>query len=117
MSYQKIVGVGNLGTDPEMRYLPSGKAVTNFSVAANNTYVNKDGERVSQVTWFRVSVFGKQAESCNEYLKKGSLVLVEGRLNPDKDTGGPRIWKTESGEARASFDVTANDVRFLGKKE
>jgi single-strand DNA-binding protein len=112
--YQKLVLVGNLGGDPEMRYTPSGQAVTNFSLAVNNNRVDEDGVVHESTTWFRISVWGKQAEVCNQYLSKGRQVLVEGRLTIDKETGGPRIWTDQNGQPRASFEVSAFDVRFLG---
>ena len=90
--YQQITLVGNLGNDCEMRYTPSGQAVTNMSVATNRQYTSNSGEKVKEVTWFRVAVWGKQAEACNTYLKKGSKVLVEGRMAQDKATGGPRVY-------------------------
>jgi len=111
--YQKIILVGNLGRDPEMRYTPSGQAVTNLSVATNRTYNDSAGNQVKQTTWFRVSVWGKQAETAHQYLRKGRQVLIEGRLNPD-DNGNPRIWNASDGTPRASFEVTADVVRFLG---
>ena len=111
--YQKLIIVGNLGNDPEMRYTPSGQAVTNFSVATNRRYTTGEGNQVDETTWFRVSTWGKQAEVCNQYLKKGRKVLVEGRLNPDKETGGPRIWTRQDGSAAASFEMTAYEVKFL----
>ena len=89
MSFHTIIIVGNLGRDPEMRYLPSGQAVTSFSVASSRSYTNNQGEKVDETIWFRVSVFGKMAETCNQYLQKGSKVLVEGRLQADKN-GSPR---------------------------
>ncbi|MFN2146549.1 MAG: single-stranded DNA-binding protein [Anaerolineales bacterium] len=113
MSYTKLLIVGNLGRDPEMRYLESGQAVTNFSIASNRQYTASNGERVKETTWFRVTVWGRQAETCNEYLKSGSQVLIEGRLNPDKDTGGPRIYQRNDGGYAASFEVTADRVVFL----
>jgi single-strand DNA-binding protein len=112
--YQKLVLVGNLGGDPEMRYTPSGQAVTNFSLAVNNNRVDEDGVVHESTTWFRISVWGKQAEVCNQYLSKGRQVLVEGRLTIDRETGGPRIWTDQNGQPRASFEVSAFDVRFLG---
>ncbi len=112
--YQSIIIVGNLGRDPEMRYMPDGRPVTNLSVATNRTYTSASGEQVKETTWFRVSVFGKQAESCNQYLSKGRLVLIEGRLNADRDTGGPRVWQGQDGSYRASYELVANTVRFLG---
>jgi len=116
MSYHTIILAGNLGRDPEMRYTPSGQPVTNFSVAANRQYTNNNGETVKETIWFRVTAWGKMAEVCNQYLKKSSKVLVEGRLNPDLSTGGPRIWTRQDGTAAASFEVTAQTVRFLGGK-
>ena len=100
-----------------MRYTPSGQAVTNISVATNRTYTANNGERVKETTWFRVSVWGKQAESVNQYLHKGSKVLIEGRLNQDKATGGPRIWTAQDGTPRASFEITAQTVRFLSSRQ
>lgn len=115
--YQSITIVGNVGRDPEMRYLPNGTAVTSFSVASNHQYTSNAGETIKQTTWFRVSVFGKMGETCNQYLSKGSKVLVEGRLNPDPQTGGPRIWVPKDGSPpRGSYDITANVVRFLSTR-
>ena len=111
--YQKLILVGNLGKDPEMRYAPNGDAVTSLNVATNRKYTDKGGQKVEETTWFRVSVWGKQAETCNQYLKKGSKVLIEGRLQADKATGGPRIWTRQDGTAGSSFEVTAESVRFL----
>ena len=112
--YQKLVIVGNLGRDPEMRYMPDGRPVTQLNVATNNTYKDASGQVVKETTWFRVSVFGKQAEACAQYLQKGRVVLVEGRLRPDKQTGGPRIWEKQDGTKGATFEVTALNVRFIG---
>ncbi|MDO9130591.1 MAG: single-stranded DNA-binding protein [Anaerolineales bacterium] len=114
--YQTTIIVGNLGRDPEMRYTPSGQAVTSFSVATNRQYTNNAGETVKETIWFRVSAWGKRAESCNQYLKKGSKVLVEGRLTADPATGGPRIWTGQDGSARASFEVSAQTVTFLSSR-
>ena len=111
--FQTVIIVGYLGRDPEMRYTPSGKPVTNFSVATNWQYTNNAGETIKETIWFRVSAWGKTAETCNQYLKKGSKVLVEGRLTADPATGGPRIWTGQDGSPRASFEVTAGTVRFL----
>ena len=113
--YHTIIIIGNLGRDPEQRYTPSGQAVTNFSVASNRTYT-KDGQKTKKTTWFRVTVWGKQAESCNEYLQKGSKVLIEGRLNPD-ESGSPRIWNKQDGTPATSYEVTANVVRFLDSRQ
>ncbi|MCJ7514237.1 MAG: single-stranded DNA-binding protein [Anaerolineales bacterium] len=114
--FHKVILVGNLGRDPEMRYTPGGQAVTNLSVATNRTYTDSGGNTVKQTVWFRVSVWGKQAESCHQYLRKGRPVLVEGRLNPD-DNGNPRIWNAQDGAPRASYEVTAETVRFIGGRE
>lgn len=114
--YQKIIVVGNLGRDPEMRYTPSGQAVTNFSVATNRQYTASDGQRVKETVWFRVSAWGRQAETCNEYLRKGSKVLVEGRLTADPATGGPRTWTGNDGQLRASYEITAQSVNFLSTR-
>src|SRR3989304_5080893 len=111
--FHKVILVGNLGRDPEMRYTPSGQAVTNLNVATNRTYTDNAGNQVKQTVWFRVSVWGKQAEAAHQYLRKGRQVLVEGRLNPD-DNGNPRIWNASDGTPRASFEVTAQTVQFLG---
>lgn len=112
--YQKLIIVGNLGRDPELRYTPSGHAVTHFSVATNEAWTDASGQRQERTVWWHVSVFGKQAEVCNSYLQKGVRILVEGRLNPDPETGGPRLWEGQDGTVRASFDVTALNVRFMG---
>ena len=114
--YSTVIIVGNVGRDPEMRYTPSGQAVTSFSVATNRQYTNNNGESIKETTWFKVSAWGKQAETCNQYLRKGSKVLVEGRLTSDPATGGPRIWKAQDGSPRASFEISAGTVRFLSSR-
>jgi single-strand DNA-binding protein len=116
MSYHTIVIAGNLGRDPEMRYTPSGQAVTNFSIAVNESYTNNNGERVKRTIWFRITAWGKQAEICNQYLKKGRMVLVEGRVTADPNTGGPRVWNGQDGQPRASFEISAQTVRFLSSR-
>ena len=114
--YHTIIVVGNLGRDPEMRYTPGGSAVTNFNIASNRQYTASDGTPVKETIWFRVSTWGKTAEVCNQYLRKGSKVLVEGRLIPDQASGGPRVWTRQDGTAAASFEVSANTVRFLSSR-
>lgn len=114
--YHTIIVVGNLGRDPEMRYTPSGQAVTNFNVATNRQYTASDGNQVKETVWFRISTWGKNAENCNQYLKKGSKVLVEGRLNPDPATGGPRVYTRQDGSSGATFEVTAQTIRFLSSR-
>ena len=111
--YQKIIVVGNLGNDPEMRYTPSGQAVCTYSVAVNRSWTTNDGSKGEETAWFRVSSWGKRAELDNQYLRKGNKVLVEGRLNPDRESGGPRIWTRQDGTSAASYEITAEQVRFL----
>ena len=114
--YQRLVLVGNLGRDPEMRYTPQGTAVTSFPVATTRRYNTADGQQKEETLWFRVSVWGKQAETVNQYLSKGRQVLVEGTLVAD-ESGSPKIWTGQDGKPRASFEVRAQTVRFLGKRE
>ncbi len=111
--YHTIIVVGNVGRDPEMRYTPSGQAVTSFSVATSRKYTAGNGEQVNETIWFRVSAWGKTAETCNQYVKKGMKVLIEGRLTADKTTGGPKIWTKQDGTTGSSFEITASTVRFL----
>jgi single-strand DNA-binding protein len=113
MSYHKIIIVGHLGKDPEMRYTPSGTSVTSFSVATDRKYTDREGKVVKETCWFRVTVWGKQAEACNEYLTKGSLVVVEGSLKCDPATGGPPVWTSQkTGKEVASFEINASHVSF-----
>jgi len=114
--YQKIIIIGNLGRDPEMRYTPSGQGVTDFSVATSNKFTTSDGNQVDETTWFRVTTWGKLAEVCNQYLKKGKRVLVEGRLKPDKETGSPRVFTRQDGTSGASYEITAETVKFLSPR-
>ncbi len=116
MSYQSILIVGFLGRDPEMDYTPSGQARTRFSVASNRKYKSAAGDELKETTWFQVTAWGKQAEACNAFLKKGSLVLVSGRLVPNPETGGPRVWTRNGGAPAASFEISAETVRFLSNK-
>ena len=111
--YHTLIIICNVGKDHVMRYTPSGQAVTSFSVATNRQYTSGNGEQVKETVWFRVTTWGKQAEVCNQYVKKGMKVLVEGRLTADKATGGPRVW---GDPPRASFEVTAGTVRFLSSR-
>jgi len=107
-SLNKVMLIGNVGSDPEMRYTPNGKAVTSFRMATNYRYVGPDGERREETEWFRVSVWGKQAESCNQFLSKGRRVYVEGRLHS-------RSWEGQDGQMRTSLEVSGNRVIFLDK--
>lgn len=113
--YHKVTVVGYLGRDPEMRYTGDGVPVTTLSIAASRKWSNSDGSKGEETTWFRVTVWRQQAEHVAQFLHKGSLVLIEGRLNPDKN-GGPRIWTGQDGQPRASFELTAEMVRFLDRK-
>ena len=116
--YQKLIIVGHLGQDPEMRYMPDGTAVANFSVASNRRWTdNATGQPRDETTWFRVSVWRKQAETVNQYLSRGSKVLIEGRLRPDSATGSPRTFTRQDGTVGASYEVTADVVRFLSSHE
>lgn len=114
--YQKLIVVGYLGGDPEMRYLPDGTAVTNFSVATSRRWTGADGQAHDETTWFRIEVWRRQAETANQYLSKGSKVLVEGRIKPDPHTGGPRTFTRQDGTVGAAHEVVAEDVRFLGRE-
>lgn len=112
--FQTVIVAGNLGGDPDMRYFPDGQAVTNFSVATSKKWTDKaTGQAREATTWFRVSVYGKQGEACNQYLAKGSKVLVEGELKADPQTGAPRMWTRQDGTVGTSFEITASTVRFL----
>ena len=112
--YHKILIVGNLGKDPQTRYTQDGTPVTSFSVATNRRWNNADGTQVEETVWFHVSAWRRLAEVCGEHLKKGRQVLVEGRLKPDPDTGGPRVYQRNDGSTGAQYEITALTVRFLG---
>ena len=112
--YQKVIIAGNLGQDPVLRYTPDGTPVASFSVATNRRWNNPDGSRGEETVWFRVSAWRRQAEICNEYLQKGRQVMIEGELKPDAATGGPRVWTGNDGAPRASYELTARRVVFLG---
>ncbi len=114
MSYQKVIIVGNLGRDPELRYTADGTPVTTLSLATTRKWRNSDGSQSEETTWFRVSVWRRQAEVTAQYLSKGRQVMVEGRLTPDKETGGPRIWTRQDGTSGASYEITADRIIFLG---
>ncbi len=103
----KIFLIGNLTRDPELRYIPSGSAVTTFTVAVNRVYMQQ-GEKKEEVSFIKVVVWAKMAEACGEYLSKGSPVFVEGRLQS-------RSWETPQGEKRSALEVVAERVQFLGR--
>jgi single-strand DNA-binding protein len=112
--YQQIVVIGRLGRDAEMKFMPSGEATLQFSLASDRTYNDKAGTRIKETTWFRCQLFGKGAQALNDYLTKGTMVLVEGRLRIDTKTGGPNIWKRQDGAHAAAFEIVVGTVRLLG---
>lgn len=105
--YQTCIVVGHLGADPELRYTPTGDPVASFRIATTRKWTSRDGQPQEKTTWFRVSAFGRQAETCNQYLQKGRLVLVEGEIDVS-------AWTAQDGTARASLELRARTVRFLG---
>jgi len=105
--FQRVIIVGNLGRDPEMRYTSTGRPVTTLNVATNRRWTDGEGQRQEETTWFRVVVWGKQAESCNQYLTKGRQVLVEGRIRTSQ-------YEDKSGQTRYTWELVARNVRFLG---
>lgn len=115
--YHKVVLIGHLGRDPEMRYTQDGTPVTNFSMATTEKWTGQDGEQKERTVWWRVSAWRRQAETCNQYLSKGRLVLVEGQINPDPESGNPRVYTRNDGTPGASYEVTARVVRFLGGRD
>ena len=108
-SMNKVFLMGNLTRDPELRYVPSGTAVANFTVAVNRPYKDGTGEKKEEVSFIKVVVWGKMAEVCGEYLSKGRPVLVEGRLKS-------RAWEAQDGQKRSALDVVATSVQFLGAR-
>ena len=109
MSYEQTIIIGNVGSDPEMRYTANGKPVTNFSVAVNRRFKGKDGQSVEKTKWFRVTAWGKLAETTNQYLSKGRQVMVIGEVKAS-------AYTNQAGEPAASLELTARDVKFLGGK-
>lgn len=109
----KVIICGNIGRDPEMRYMPDGTAVTNINVADNRQWNDKDGEKHKETTWFRVSFWGKLGEVINQYFHKGDPIYVEGRLRVNPETGGPNVFQRQDGSMGASFEVTATDFKFI----
>ncbi len=112
--YHKIIIVGHLGRAPDMRYTPDGVPVTTLSIAANRKWSNSDGSNGEETVWFKVTAWRRQAEIAAQYLQKGRPVLIEGRLQPDKATGGPKIWTRQDGTPGAAYEVTAETIRFIG---
>src|SRR5215207_4555320 len=106
-SVNKVILIGNLGADPETRYLPSGDAVTNLRIATTDTWKDKSGEKQEHTEWHRISFFGKLAEIAGEYLKKGSPVYIEGRIRTRK-------WQDKEGQERFSTEIVADRMQLLG---
>jgi len=113
--YDKVELIGNLTRDPEMQHTQSGTEVTNLNIATNRKWTDKAGQKQEQVVWWRVSVWGKQAEACVQYLSKGRQVFVEGQVTPDEN-GNPRMFERNDGTIGTSFELRANRVLFLGSK-
>ena len=108
-SVNKVILVGNLGKDPEVRYMPSGEAITNITVATTDTWKDKSGEKQERTEWHRVAFFSKLAEIAGEYLKKGSQVYIEGRLQTRK-------WQDKEGHDRYTTEIVADRMHMLGGK-
>ena len=106
----KVMIIGRLGADPELRYTQSGQATCSLRIATDESYTDRDGKRVERTEWHRVSVFGKAAENCNQYLGKGSLVYVEGKLTTRK-------WTDQNGQERYTTEIRTDRVQFLDRKE
>lgn len=108
-SVNKVILVGNLGRDPEVRYTPDNNAITNISIATTDTWKDKSGEKQERTEWHRVAFFGKLAEIAGEYLKKGSQVYVEGRLQTRK-------WQDKEGQDRYTTEIVADRMQMLGSR-
>ena len=109
-SVNKVIIVGNLGADPEMRYLPSGEAVANLRVATTDAWKDKDGNKQEATEWHRVSFFGRQAEVCGQYLKKGSQIYVEGSIRTRK-------WQDKEGQDRYTTEIRGDRMQMLGGRQ
>ena len=109
VSVNRMTIIGNLGSDPEMRFTPSGRPVTSFRVATNWRYTTPDGERREETEWFNIVCWSKLAEQCNQFLTKGRLVYVEGRLRM-------RTWEGQDGQKRARNEIVADRVKFLDRQ-
>jgi len=107
-SLNKVMVIGNLGTDPEMRFTPSGRPVTSFRIATTRTYMSPEGERKQETEWFNVITWNKLAETCNQFLAKGRRAYVEGRLRTHS-------WEGQDGQRRFRTEIVANRVIFLDR--
>ena len=106
-SLNKVLLIGNLGADPEIRYMPSGDAIANLRIATTDTWKDKGGDKQERTEWHRVALFGKLAEIAGEYLKKGSAVYIEGRIQTRK-------WQDKEGQERYTTEIVANEMKMLG---
>jgi single-strand DNA-binding protein len=106
----KVILIGNVGADPELRYTPSGTAVTNYNMATNESWTDSSGERQERTEWHRIVVWGRLAEICNQYLRKGSKVYIEGRLQT-------RNWEGQDGQKRYTTEVVARDMQILDSRD
>jgi single-strand DNA-binding protein len=106
-SVNKCIFIGNLGRDPEIRYMPSGDAMANFSIACTDSFKSKSGEKQERTEWVRIVMFGKQAEIAGQYLKKGSSVYIEGRLQTRK-------WQNKEGQDQYTTEIVADRMQMLG---
>ncbi|MDP6778672.1 MAG: single-stranded DNA-binding protein [Candidatus Latescibacteria bacterium] len=106
----KVILIGNVGADPELRYTPSGTAVTNFNMATNESWTDNSGDRQEKTEWHRIVVWGRLAEICNQYLRKGSKVYIEGRLQT-------RSWEGQDGQKRYTTEVVARDMQMLDSRD
>ena len=109
MSVNKVILVGRLGKDPETKYTSGGQALANFSMATDHTYKDRNGERQKRTEWQRITVWGKLAEIVQQYLRKGSLIYIEGRIET-------REWQDKEGQKRYTTEIVANEMRMLGGK-
>ena len=103
-----MIIIGNVGSDPEMRYTPNGNPVTSFSVATNRRWTSSDGEQQEETEWFRVNAWNRLAETCNQYVSKGMKVYVEGRLKSSP-------WMGNDGQPRAGNEISASEIKFLDR--
>jgi len=109
-SVNKVILIGNLGADPEIRYLPSGEAVANLRVATTDNWKDKDGNKQETTEWHRVAFFGRQAEVCGQYLKKGSQIYIEGSIRTRK-------WQDKEGQERYTTEIRGDRMQMLGRRE
>lgn len=109
MSVNKVILIGRLGQNPEARYTPSGAAVANFSLATNESWTDKSGQKQERTEWHRIVVWGKLAEICQEHLGKGSQVFIEGKLQT-------RSWQDQDGQTKYTTEVLAQTIQFLDRK-